>query len=124
MNQKQFLQLGGSLITTIAILGFTGLIGPTPEQSIFARTWWFDNNENWAHLIIGIVALISSFILKSDSQKSLVLAIGVLALIVGIYGIFNNQLLGANLETPADDIFYITLGTWAIWTSFRKKNGW
>ena len=48
----------------MGVLGFVGLIGPTGQASLFGENWWFDNGENWAHLVLGVVALIAAYALK------------------------------------------------------------
>ncbi|MEK9147909.1 MAG: hypothetical protein AAB650_00555, partial [Patescibacteria group bacterium] len=62
MNPKQFLQIGGVVLVLVGILGFVGVIGPTAESSLFGGAWWFDNAENWAHLVLGVVALGSKMV--------------------------------------------------------------
>ncbi len=59
MNPKQFLLLGGLILTLVGILGFVGVIGPSAANSLFGANWWFDNGENWAHLVLGLVALVA-----------------------------------------------------------------
>ena len=73
MNPKQFLTIGGVVLVLLGILGFVNVIGPTSEVSIFGSAWWFDNAENWAHLILGIVALLAAFALPGTAQKPLVM---------------------------------------------------
>ncbi len=115
MNSKQFLILGGIVLVLIAVLGMIGVIGPTSNQSMFGVAWWFDSAENWAHLVLGVVALIAAFALPSAIQKPLVIAVGLLALIVGLYSAFySTMLLGANLESPADTILHLGVGLWAL----------
>lgn len=120
MNPKQFLLLGGSVLILVGILGFVGIIGPTSEKSIFGSAWWFDMAENWAHLIIGIVGLVGAFILPAGLQKAVVLLLGVLGLIVGIYSaVVSPTLLGANLENPADTVLHIAVGAWALFAAMK-----
>ena len=122
MNPKQFLQIGGLVLVLVGLLGFFGLIGPTEESSVFGSAWWFDNGENWAHTILGVVALIAAFALKSESaQKNLVILVGVLGLFFAVYNIFSNSFLGANLENPLDMILHLVVGVWALWAALRGK---
>jgi len=106
----------------VAILGFIGVIGPTAEKSIFGDSWWFDNTENWAHLIIGAVALICAYTVGAAGQKMLVTLVGILALLVGVIGFFGPNFLGANLENPADNILHIVIGLWALLSMGGKKS--
>lgn len=122
MTPKQFLQIGGIVLVVVAILGFTGVLGPTPDKSIFGPGWWFDNGENWAHVVIGIVALAAAYILGAEAQRPLVITVGVIGVAVGLYSIFQPTLLGANLENPADTILHLLIGIWAL-VSVRNKAG-
>ncbi|MDP3957905.1 MAG: hypothetical protein Q8Q36_00385 [bacterium] len=121
MGQKQFLQLGGSAFVLLGILGFVGVLGPTADQSLFGATWWFDDAENWAHLVLGIILLAASFAFPAGVQKPLVLLVGALAVFVGIWGFASPLLLGANLENPADNVLHLAIGAWALWAGMRKE---
>lgn len=124
MNSKQFLILGGIVLVLVAVLGMVGVIGPTAEQSIFGSNWWFDAAENWAHLVLGIVALIAAFVLPANMQKPLVILVGLLALVVGVYSAaVSTMLLGANLENPADTVLHIAVGLWALLAAMMGKEG-
>jgi hypothetical protein len=121
-NSKQFLQIGGVVLVLVAILGYVGIIGPTPSQSLFGENWYFDNAENVAHLVLGVVALVAAFALKNpEQQKWLVWVVGIVALLVGLYGFVNPMLLGANLETPADNLLHLVIGVWAVWSALKTK---
>jgi hypothetical protein len=123
-NSKQFLQIGGAILVLVAILGYVGIIGPTPDRSLFGESWYFDNAENVAHLVLGVVALAAAFALKNaEQQKWLVLAVGALGILVGLYGFMSEALLGANLENPADNILHLVIGAWAFWSAMKTKAG-
>ncbi len=123
MNPKQFLQIGGVVLVLVGLLGFFGLIGPTSDASIFGGAWWFDNGENWAHTILGIVALIAAGALKNPmQQKNLVILVGVLGIFFAVYNVFSTSFLGANLESPADLILHLAVGVWALWAAMRKPS--
>lgn len=124
LNPKQFLLLGGAVLLLVGILGFVGVIGPTSQQSLFGKFWWFDNAENVAHTVLGVVALIAAFALPTTLQKPLVLAVGVLALLVGLYNVVTGEgvLLGANLENPADMVLHFVVGAWALFATFAGKS--
>src|SRR4051812_35910542 len=114
MNPKQFLILGGIVLTLVGILGWTGPIGPDAASSIFGSTWYFDNAENVAHTVLGVVALIAAYVLPSNLQKPLVIIVGIVALLVALYNLTSTQLLGANLESPADLVLHLVVGVWAL----------
>ncbi len=123
MNPKQFLIIGGGVLVLVGILGFVGVIGPTADKSIFGATWWFDNGENWAHLILGVVGLIAAFTFPASAQKPLVMLLGLLGLFFGIYNFFSTKFLGTNLESPADTILHLVVGVWALAASMMGKKG-
>lgn len=124
MNPKQFLIIGGIVLVVVGILGFIGIIGPTADKSIFHSAWWFDNGENWAHLILGAVGLIAAFVLPAAAQKYLVLLLGVVGVLIGLYSMFISQsFLGSNLENPADSILHLVVGIWALIAGTRKSGG-
>lgn len=115
MNPKQFLQIGGAVLVLVAILGFVGVIGPTPEKSIFGEAWWFDGGENWAHLVLGVVGIGASFMLGASQQKMLVKLLGIIGILIGLYSLFGyNNFLGANLENPLDSLLHLGVGAWAL----------
>lgn len=121
MNPKQFLVWGGAILVVVGILGFVGVIGPTAAHSIFKSAWWFDNGENWAHLVIGVVGLIAAYTLPGSAQKSLVMVLGVIGILIGLYSIvISRSFLGANLENPADSLLHLVVGAWALYVSWGK----
>lgn len=122
LTSKNFLIYGGTALIILAILGFIGVIGPTPEQSIFGMSWYFDNPENWAHLVLGVVALIAAYTLVPGYQMPLVIALGVVGILVGLYGfIWSGMLLGASLENPLDNLLHVVVGGWAAWAGYAER---
>ena len=63
MNPKQFLMLG-YCIGTCGSPWLCRPYWPYCQASLFGENWWFDNGENWAHLVLGVVALIAAYALK------------------------------------------------------------
>ncbi|MBI4049307.1 MAG: DUF4383 domain-containing protein [Candidatus Doudnabacteria bacterium] len=123
MNPKQFLVVGGAILVLVGLLGFFGVIGPTAEQSIFGSAWWFDQGENWAHLVIGVVGLIAAYTFPASTQKPLVMLLGVIGVLIGLYSlIFSSSFLGANLENPADSLLHLVVGVWALYASWGKSS--
>ena len=122
MNPKLFLLIGGAVLLLVGILGFIGVIGPTPDKSLFGQMWWFDNAENIAHLVLGVAGLAAAFIFPSVWQKYLVLLLGVVGVAVGLYSLaVGTMLLGANLENPSDTILHLVVGAWALLAAFMEK---
>ena len=121
MNPKQFLLVGGAVLLLVGILGFAGVIGPGPGDSIFGDAWWFDNGENWAHAILGVAGLLAGFAFPAGAQRGLVLLLGVIGVLIGAYSIFKQTFLGSNLENPADTILHLAIGAWALYAAMNKK---
>lgn len=122
MNPRQFLLIGGAVLVLVAVLGFAGVIGPSPDKSIFGANWWFDNGENWAHLVLGIAGLLAVFVLPGNLQKLLVIVLGIVGVLVGLWSlVVSTNFLGANLENPADTILHLAVGAWALLASRGKK---
>lgn len=114
MNSKQFLQIGGIVLVLLGVLGFF-LIGPTAEKSIFGDAWVFTNGENWAHLVLGVVALVAAYQLDGAMQKNLTILVGLIALFFGVYNFFSASFMGASLESPLDLILHLVVGAWALY---------
>lgn len=118
MNPKQFLTLGGIVLVIVGALGFMGVLGPTAESSIFGEAWWFDNAENWAHLVIGVVGLVIAMWGNAMLQKWVTILVGLFALVTTISGfVWGSSYLGANLENPADNILHLIVAVWALWSA-------
>ena len=118
MNPKQFLTVGGAVLLLVGILGYIGVIGPTADKSLFGTFWYFDNAENLAHTVIGIVGLAAAFIFQANLQKMLVMLLGILGVVVGFYSlVLGSMLLGANLENPADTVLHLIVGAWALYAA-------
>lgn len=123
MNPKQFLLIGGIVLVLVGILGFVGVLGPTTDASIFGSAWWFDNAENWAHLVLGIVALILAYATGPSLQRPVVMLLGVIGVLVGLYSFFGySMLLGANLENPLDSLLHLVVGIWALAASWKGSS--
>ena len=118
MTPKWFLILGGVVLIAVGVLGFIGIIGPTAEDSIFGEQWWFDNAENWAHAVLGSGALVLGLVLPSGAARGVTLLLGLFSVGVGIYNLFETELLGANLESPADLLLHLVIGAWALLAAF------
>lgn len=118
LTPKKFLMVGGVVLVLVGILGFVGVIGPTPEKSIFGSHWYFDNIENWVHIVLGVIALAAAYLVQEAWQRWLVLLVGAIALFFGILNFFlpstRPNISTANLESPADTILHIVIGIWAI----------
>lgn len=121
MNPKQFLQIGGVVLLLVGILGFVGVIGPTADRSIFGETWWFDNGENWAHTLLGVVAIAASFMESAVVQRFLVIVVGLLGILVAVYNVFETSLLGAELQNPADLLLHLVVGAWALYAAYNRR---
>ncbi len=122
MNPKQFLTIGGVVLVVVGLAGFLGVIGPTPDSSIFGSFWWFDNAENWAHLVLGVAALAIAYTLGSSLQSMVTLLVGLLGVLVGLWSLLvSTNFYGANLENPADTFLHLAVGAWALWAWWNGR---
>ena len=124
LSPQGFLKVGGTVLVVVGILGFIGVIGPT-ENSIFGSYWYFDNAENWAHLVLGIVGLLAAFTFPAAINKVLVMVLGVVGALLGLYSLFGSvptgvSFLGAGLENPTDTLLHLVVGAWALIVGFKK----
>ncbi len=120
MTPRSFLLVGGVVLVLVGILGFIGVIGPTAENSIFGETWWFDNGENWAHTILGAVAIVAGVALPVAGQRPLVVVFGFVGIFFAVYNLFSERFLGTNLENPADTLLHAAVGLWALASGVRR----
>jgi hypothetical protein len=122
LSPKGFLKVGGLVLVLVAVLGYVGVIGPTSEQSLFGSFWYFDNAENVAHLVLGVVALAAAHLVGASMQKTLVIVVGVVAVLAGLYSMLvSTMLLGAGLQNPADTVLHLVVGAWALWAAMGSK---
>ncbi|MBI2845600.1 MAG: hypothetical protein HYX86_03530 [Chloroflexi bacterium] len=122
-NPKGFLVYGGAILLLLGIVGFIvpGLLG---------ELLWFDNSENVAHTVLGIVGLAAAFYFPMSYQRLLVGILAVVALFFGIYpwilpaGSYANQVFNfyglANLESPLDNLVHLVVGIWAAWVYYKS----
>ncbi len=118
MTTKKFLQWGGIVLLALGIIGF---IAP----NIGGKALYFDRYENWAHTILGIVALLAAYRASESTQRTLTGIVGVVAIVVGVWGFFragspSPNFFGANLENPIDNLLHVVVGIWA-YLSMRGK---
>ena len=123
ISPRGFLKWGGIILIAVGILGMIGVIGPT-TNSLFGDSWWFDQYENWAHLILGLVAIAALYVLPAKTQKPLVLIVGIVALFFVVWGFFvSSDFYGAMLENPLDNILHLVVGVWGVWAGMKKGMG-
>ncbi len=124
LSTNGFLKVGGVVLVLVAILGFVGVIGPTAD-SLFGGFWYFDTAENWAHLVLGVVALGLAFWAGAEIQKWVTVAVGVVAVIATLWSLFGpipdgGNLLGAQLQNPADTVLHAIVAAWALVAGLKK----
>ncbi len=124
-SPKGFLQIAGILFFILAILTVVGVLGPTPDRSIFGTFWWFDFKETALLGLLGIVSLFVQFLFPAMWQRYFVVLVGILSVIAGIYNFMGNniKLFGMNLESPADLIFLLLVGAWALYAVYGNAIG-
>lgn len=119
MTPKKFLLIGGVILIIVAVVGF--LI-----PRIGGDYLWFDAAENWAHLVLGVVAVLIAKYAPVNSHKPIAAVVGVVALYFAIAGFLvagrstPNWYGVAHLENPLDNLVHLVIGIWALWASFGK----
>ncbi len=121
ITSKSFLVWGG---WTILILGILGFIFPNIGGSYLS----FNDVENWAHTLLGVLSLAIGYGIKDNRiLKSVTIIFGLVGLIIGIWGFVvagnpsPNFYSVVNLENPIDNIINLGLAVWALWTAFGIK---
>lgn len=119
MNPKQYLQWLGVILVILAVVGF---LMPNLAGDFLS----FDPLENWAHLILGIVALVLSPLPLGDLKKWIVFLASIGMVIIGFLGFLNannpapNFYGLVNFENPVDNVLHVLLGLWGLWASFKR----
>lgn len=119
MNPKQFLQIGGVILLVLGILGYF-------VPNLLGETLYFDQSENIAHTVLGIVALVLAPLPIGDLKKWVVVLVGLVSLFFAIagfmvaanaapnfYGITNLEML--------DNVLHAVVGVWALIAAFGGK---
>jgi hypothetical protein len=94
-------------------------LGPVPEKSILEEFNWFDDIENLAHILFGLILLLTYFFLKDDKlDKWMVMLVGVIALVAAAAGFLGmgNPIPNAgitNLEM-SDNFLHLGIVLWAF----------
>ncbi len=130
-SPKGFLQIAGLLFFILAILSVVGVLGLTPDRSVFGTFWWFDFKEAVLLGLLGIISFFQQFLFPAMWQRYFVVLVGILSVLAGVYNFMGNnvKLFGMNLESPADLVFLLLIGAWALYAVYgnaigrsRKKN--
>jgi len=122
-----FLRVGGAVLLVIGIVGYIGIFN---NVSFFN----LDAGENLAHTVLGIGALGFGFFGNQNINKWLVVIVGAVGLIIGVWGFFlaNGDFMGghfakpnflglANLENPADNLLHLVVGIAALLSVFLNR---
>lgn len=125
MNPKQFLLAGGVVLLLLAILGF---VGGTDMGGPIGTSLWLTPGENYAHLVLGIVAIIAAYVLGASARKWLTVVVGLIALYYGVIGFTLPETVppaynygwSANLET-LDNLVHLVVAAWAFFAASKKE---
>jgi len=126
ITPRGFLQWGGIVLVFLGIVGFLGIF----SESAYP-TFWLDAGENWAHFLIGIIALAALYVpflsgFLAPYYKWIVVLVGLIALFFGVYGFIlplgssalPNTFGISNLESPLDNLLHLFVAAWAFWAAF------
>ncbi|MEK7582925.1 MAG: hypothetical protein AAB483_00760 [Patescibacteria group bacterium] len=105
MNPKSFHLVGGIVLALVGLLGLLGVL-----DSVFGDLSYM------VYLIVGIIAMIGSFVFPMGLQKIVALLIGIIALLLGLYNLFlsGDAFLGMNLGNSAAGVLDLIVGIWAL----------
>lgn len=129
MTPKKFLIWGGWVLLVLGVLGFILPDRGELQGSLLGSYLWFDSAENWAHTVLGIVALLLGYWGPAGVQKPVVVIVGLVALFFGITGFMvagrpaPNWYGVTNLENPLDNLVHLVVGIWALWAGLAKSKG-
>lgn len=119
MNPKQFLQVGGVILLLLGIIGFL-------VPNLLGETLYFDSAENWAHTLLGIVALLLAPLPLGELKRWVVVLVGLVALFFGVAGFMVSSNAAPNFYGVTnleflDNIVHLAVGVWALYAAFNKK---
>lgn len=122
MNNKQFLVWGGWVLLVLGVLGF---IFP----NIGGEYLNFSRVENWAHALLGILAITIGYGIKDNRiLRTVTIIFGLIGLIIGVWGFVvagnpsPNFYNVTNLDNPIDNIIHLVIAVWALWSAFKNKS--
>lgn len=126
---RGFLMVGGVVLLVLGLIGFVILNG-SPEKSLLGSFFWLDNSENFAHVVLGAVALAAVYVPGLNTTlepyyKWIVILVGLIALFFGVYGFVvpagsvatPNTFGLANLEL-GDNLLHLVVAAWAFLAAF------
>ena len=121
LTPNGFLKVGGIVLVVLGVLGYL-----LPEGRLLGDSFYLDNAENIAHLVLGIVALIAAYTLPTGAQRGLVWIVGLVAILFAVWGfmVAGNEAPNwygiTNLENPLDNLLHLAVAIWAIWAVSRN----
>jgi len=110
---KTYLTWVGWILVVLGILGFVwaGIPG----------TLALTASENYAHLVLGIVALLAVYWGGAQLQKWLTAVFGIVALYFGIWGFVDPTYYNITSLELLDNVIHIVLGAWGLWAVWGKQ---
>ena len=120
MTPRLFLIVAGELLLALGAAGYLGFF--SEERSPW---FWTDAAENAVHTLIGGMAVGVVLVPRlreaaAPYYRRLVVAIGVIALAVAVYGFLQigvpepNAFGISNLENPFENLLHLALASWAF----------
>lgn len=121
-SPKGFLRIGGGIFILLSLLGFVGILGESPSRSVFGASWWLTNTESLTLFAAGIMALFVSSFFPPLWQRYIVVLLGILCVITGLYAFTSPDFFWMNLQS-LDSVFYLVVGLWALYAVYGNLKG-
>ncbi len=113
VSPRRFLQLAGTLLAVVAIVGFL-------RPDLAGDFWRFDPLENWTRLLLGMAMIVLAPVPPPALPRAFAALVGVAMLALGVTGFLvaarpSPNFFGlVNLESPVDNVFHLILGAWGV----------
>ncbi len=111
MNPKSFHLVGGIVLALVGLLGLLGAL-----DSVFGDLSYM------VYLVVGIIAMIGSFVFPTGLQKTVAMLIGIIAVLLGLYNLLfsGDTFLGMSLGNSVAGVFDLIVGIWALLSAKGK----
>ena len=109
-NATLFNKVLGVLTLVLGVAGFVPAVAGLVTLEAY---------DNYAHLVLGVVALGIAFKASEDINSTFAKVAGVIAIIFGVWGFVSPGSLGVSF-TMLENILHLALGIWGAWAGFSE----